>query len=497
MNTESPFSHSSETLLAQHLNVGLLVPERYADYRPVVRDAFLFFLRSLPLERQWAMAREQLEMPSQASLTARVFNVLHACPSLHKLGQVLAHDRSLCPELLERLQALETMPPQTPISVITRTIRQAIGSPPGLELAPQALAEASVAVVLPFSWSPPDGGERREGVFKVLKPGVSETLHQELDIWTGLGSYLENRCEAYGLPSLKYRDTFEQLRRLLLRETRLDLEQANLKRAAALYADCPEIRIPRLLPFCTPRLTAMELIPGVKVTEVSNLAEPERRTVAEAIIRNLMARPLWSRDDEAFFHADPHGGNMLLTPDGRVAVLDWSLVTTLDTRQRSGLVQIVLGALGLDRDSVCRSLSSLAASPPDQITLKDTASRELRRLTSGSIPGFHWLLGLMDRAVSEAGVNFPESLAMYRKALHTLLGVVSDISAACSLDGVLMSSGIQGLVAEWPKRAVSPAHSRDFATPVSTSDLAGLVLTSPLLPLKVWNSWWRDLLLED
>jgi ubiquinone biosynthesis protein len=497
MNTESPFSLSSNTLLARVLDVGSIVPRRYAEYRPVIRDAFLFFLQSLPLERQWAMAREQLGMPRQASLTARVFNVLHSCPSLHKLGQVLAHDRSLCPELLERLQALETMPPQTPTTGINRVIRQEIGSPPGLKIAPQALAEASVAVVLPFSWSPPDGSEPREGVFKVLKPGVSEILHQELDTWTRLGSYLEDRCEAYGLPRLNYRDTFEQIRRLLMREIRLELEQANLKRAAALYADCPEVRIPRLLPFCTPRLTAMELIPGVKATEVSNLAEPERRTVAEAIIRNLMARPLWSRDDEAFFHADPHGGNMLLTPDGRVAVLDWSLVTTLDKRQRSGLVQIVLGALGLDRDSVCRSLSGLAASPPDQDTLKEVAARELRRLTSGSIPGFQWLLGLMDRAASEAGVNFPEPLAMYRKALHTLLGVVTDISETCSVDEVLINSGIQKLVAEWPQRAVSPAHSRDFATHVSTSDLTGLVLTSSLLPLKVWNSWWRDLLLED
>ena len=494
MHHQSPFAETSPTLLAQHLDVGSLVPEEYAAYRPVIRDALLFFLQSLPLDRQWAIAREQVELPAHTSLIERVFALLHRCPSLQKLGQVLAHDRSLSPALLGRLQALESMPALTPLSEINRIIRQELGTPPGLELAPRALAEASVAVVLPFTWTPSGQDAQIQGVFKVLKPGITEILHQELDIWSDLGEFLEDRCYQYGLPRLQYRDTFQQIQRLLMRETRLDLEQTNLSQAAALYSDCPDIWIPKVLPLCTSRVTAMEFIPGEKVTVVNDLDENQRRRMAEALIINLMARPLWSKDKKSFFHADPHAGNLLRTPDGRLAVLDWSLLTTLSRQERTHLMQVLLGALRLDAPAVCRALENLASSPPDPQKLQFVVDRELHTMLSGSLPGFNWLLGLMDRAATEAEVNFPESLAMYRKALHTLLGVVADVSETCSLDAVLMTSGLKELLAEWPQRAVSPYCSRDFGTHVSNLDLAGVMLSFPLLPLKAWNTWWQTVL---
>ncbi len=494
MNQKSPFLESSETLLARILDVSVLVPERHAAYRPVIRDVLLFFLQNLPLDRQWAITRKQMGLPLQATLVERVFSLLHCCPSLHKLGQVLAHDPSLSPDLLKRLQALESMPALTPLSEITRIVQEDLGSPPGLELAPRALAEASVAVVLPFSWTLPDRGSTIKGVFKILKPGITELLHEELDIWSSMSQFLEDRCDLYGLPRLKYRETFQQIRRLLLRETRLDLEQVNLERAAALYADCSDIWIPRTLPLCTPRMTAMEFIPGAKVTEVSHLDAGQRRKVAETMVDNLMARPLWTRDEQSFFHADPHGGNMLLTPDDRLAILDWSLLTTLDRQERNSLIQIVLGALSLDEASMCQAFEDLATSPPDHDKLKAVVAQELHSVLSGSFPGFHWLLGLMDRAALEANISFPESMAMFRKALHTLLGVVADVSESCSLDDVLMSSGLQKLMAEWPQRFVSSFHSRDYSTHASNSDIAGLLMSFPLLPLKVWNNRWQDLL---
>ncbi len=494
MHHQSPFSKTSPNLLAQHLDVGSLVPEEYQAYRPVIRDALLFFLQSLPLDRQWTIAREQVELPAHTSLIERVFALLHRCPSLQKLGQVLAHDRSLSPALLGRLQALESMPALTPLSEINRIIRQELGTPPGLELAPRALAEASVAVVLPFTWTPSGQDAQIQGVFKVLKPGVTEILHQELVIWSDLGEFLEDRCYQYGLPRLQYRDTFQQIQRLLMRETRLDLEQTNLSQAADLYADCPDIWIPKVLPLCTPRITAMEFIPGEKVTVVNDLDENQRRRMAEALIINLMARPLWSKDKKSFFHADPHAGNLLRTPDGRLAVLDWSLLTTLSGQERTHLMQILLGALRLDAPAVCRALENLASSPPDPQKLQFVVTRELHTMLSGSLPGFNWLLGLMDRAATEAEVNFPESLAIYRKALHTLLGVVADVSETCSLDAVLMTSGLKELLAEWPQRTVSPYCSRDFGTHVSNLDLAGVMLSFPLLPLKAWNTWWQTVL---
>lgn len=489
----SLLSQTISAELAKWLDVGKLVPKRYAVYHPVIRDGLLFFLQNLSFERQQTIAQEQMGLSPKTSLIERIYRLLHRCPSLHKLGQVLAHDRSLAPELLERLQSLETMPAITPLSEITRIIRKEIGYPPELELAPQALAEASVAVILPFTWTQAKEVNPVQGVFKVLKPGVEELLQEELLIWTKLGQFLEDRCFNYGLPRLKYRETFQQIRRLLLQEIRLDLEQANLKQAADFFADTEEIWIPKTLPFSTPNLTAMEYVPGCKVTEASDLSENKKCQLAETIILNLIAKPMWNENRLSFFHADPHGGNMILAPDGRLAILDWSLLTNLDKDQRSGLVQIVLSALNLDQASICRALESLSSSRPDHQALQSVVAEETARLRSGILPGFNWLIGLMDRAAKEANINFPDSLALFRKALHTLLGVLADISESCSLDPVLISSGIGQFINELPRRIMSYVHCRDFGTHISTADILGFIFSSPLLPLKFWNSWWQEL----
>ncbi|MGM0760098.1 MAG: AarF/UbiB family protein [Thermodesulfobacteriota bacterium] len=56
-----------------------------------------------------------------------------------------------------------------------------------------------------------------------------------------------------------------------------------------------------------------------------------------------MARPLWRSNDHAFFHADPHAGNLLRTTDARPAVLDRSLSTTMDKDERIHLMQVLQG----------------------------------------------------------------------------------------------------------------------------------------------------------
>jgi hypothetical protein len=81
--------------------------------------------------------------------------------------------------------------------------------PPEIELAPEALAEGSVAIVLPFVWAEPGASAVRRGVFKILKPLAEERLREELALWPALGEYLEERCTHYDLPVLEYRKTLD------------------------------------------------------------------------------------------------------------------------------------------------------------------------------------------------------------------------------------------------------------------------------------------------
>src|SRR5262249_37820428 len=162
-------------------------------------------------------------------------------------------------------------------------------------------------------------------------------LAEELGILDRLGTFLDERCASLALPPLDYRETFAQIRDLLGHEVRLDRERDRLAEAARGLAPVPGVRVPRLLPFQAPRLLAMERIDGRKVREVGAWAVRDRRRLAGTVVEALVATPAWSPAARALFHADPHAGNLLIDPAGRLVPLDWSLGSHLDVPTRTAL----------------------------------------------------------------------------------------------------------------------------------------------------------------
>ncbi|HTU03565.1 MAG TPA: AarF/UbiB family protein, partial [Candidatus Sulfotelmatobacter sp.] len=475
--------------LVQALDIGQLVPEQYAPYRPLMAEAFDFFLDRLSPRRQAALLADQLDLPPDASPAVRIVSVMRQCPTLHKLGQVIARDRRLAPDVRRQLQTLESLPPAIPTPEILDVIQRELGGSEGVTVGPRTLAEASVAVVVPFAWREGDGSSRQEGVFKVLKPGVEARLGEELEIWGALAEFLAERARAYDLPLLECRETLDQVRDLLLSEIRLDVEQAHLAEAAEFYAGNRLVLIPRLFPFSTARMTAMERVDGRKVTEVG---DEERRRLADLIVEALVAMPFWGEAATVMFHADPHAGNLLCTADRRLAILDWSLAGRLTKPGREQLVQILLGALTLDAARVCGAASALSTRPPDSAALRSVVAGALAELRHGAVLGFDWLLGLLDRLATSGAVGFPADLLFFRKALLSLSGVVMDVAGQDALDRGLVCAGLAQFFRELPSRAAAAAHSRSFGTHVSNTDLFELWTSWPLTAARLWVGVCQD-----
>ena len=469
-----------------------LVPEPYEAYRPVVLEALRFFLERLSPDRRNAIVGEQLALPSTTRASERLVVLLRQCPTLHKLGQVVAHDGRLAQELRERLQSLESLAPTTDLGEIMPIIQREAGRLADVVIANDALAEGSVAIVVPFVWNAPDPGMPPHGVFKVIKPRAEERLLEELEVWPAVGEFLEERCAQYGLPMLEYRTALESVRKLLLNEIRLDGEQAHLAQAAAFYADSPDVIVPRLLPFCAAHVTAMERVDGAKVT-ASELTPSVRRRLAETMIEALLAKPFWSATQSVPVHADPHAGNLFVTGDGRLAILDWALVTELTSAQRAAVVQAVLGALTLDEAHVVRSIASLARIS-DRRALDAAVIDAVRQVRQGTFPGFAWLTALLDRAVTVGAMQFPEELLLFRKALLTLMAIVREVCEAVGLDSVFARSATLQFLRELPGRALAPPESRVFGSHVSNWDLMRMWSALPVLPARFWIESWRDAL---
>jgi ubiquinone biosynthesis protein len=471
--------------LAHALDIPRFIPDAYAAYRPLIADGVSFFLDNLPRIRVAEILSEQLALPSGASPAERLIAMLRCCPTLHKFGQVVSRDRRLAPDLRRQLQRLESLP-----SRHTEEVWSELPQSPELEIAPQPLAEASVAIVIPFAWRS-HGTPPQDGVFKVLKPGVADRLGQELEIWPALGTFLEERCLEHGLPQIPYRETLERVRRLLQSEVRLDHEQAHLSDAARFYVDTPDVVIPRILPFCTPRITAMERVHGCKVTDAA-LTPDGARALAETIVEALVARPFWNNAPVTPFHADPHAGNLLRTSSGQLAILDWSLVGRLRKTDQIQLMQVMLAALSLDPTKMAVAISALSRTPVNEQALRSIVTDALRRIRHGAFPGFQWLLRLLDALAASATVEFSEDLLFFRKALLSIGDVVQDVCGECTLDSMLLDAGARTFCRELASRFLTSVDSRSLQTHVSNADLCRLWASWPMTAARFWAGLWQD-----
>ena len=489
MIANSPMTVLIDDTLLDSLGVFQLIPASLAPWRPLVVDGMKFFLERLPVHRLADLFADQFALPQDAGPATRLVTLLAQCPTLHKLGQVLARNRQLPQEVRSQLQTLESMTPSTPMEHILLRIREELPQDLPVVLAQHVLAEGSVAVVLPFTWQ--ENGETRHGVFKVLKPGIEEKCSEEIAVWLELGLFLEQRSRTLGLPALDYRRTLDSVRELLSNEIHLQTEQHNLRAARAFYADEARIHIPQLLPWCTPRVTAMERIFGEKVSD-AELPVQRRIALASVMVSALVGQPFWSRGDMAMLHADLHGGNLFAAHDGRLAVLDWSLTLRLSRADRELLVSIILGGLTLDARRIRQAVAALGAISEDNPVLGQTVERALDRIVfEARFPGLQWLLEWLDELAQETATGFRHDFVLFRKTWLSLSGVIGDLAGEQSPDVQLLGLGLKRFMAELPARASAPPASMDFSTHMSNADILRLGASAWLVPVRYWARFWR------
>ena len=178
--------------------------------------------------------------------------------------------------------------------------------------------------------------------------------------------------------------------------------------------------------------------------------------------------------------------------DDRLAIFDWTLVGRLDKEQRIALVQIVLGGITLNEARICRAVSRLGRTRPDESRLQDRVRAALREVRQGCLPGFDWSQRLLDGVAATTGMSFPEDLMLFRKSLLTLSGVVADITTDSSLDRVMLNNGLRQFSSEWSSRMLADPTSRSFGTHVSNLELMELMGSWPATVNAYWLGLWQD-----
>ena len=414
---QSPDAVSEWDGFLESLDFGVLVPAAYERYRSAIVDGLDFFLENLAADRAMEILEEQASMPASTAPAERLVAIARHCPALHKLGQVLARDRRLPADFRRLLQHLETMPSTMSVAESRRLAESELAPLSQLQISidEPPLAEASVAIVVPFT-SRRNSGEV-QGVLKLLKPGIERKLEEELELLQRIGALLDERCEAYGLPRIDYEDAFLQVKTLLSREVCLDREQEHMRSARREFSGSGAVIVPEVYEFSTPRVTAMQRIFGGKVTDAEFLTAEGRRKLADTMVKTLLARPIWSKSPQALFHADPHAGNLFATADGKLALLDWSLVGHLSKDDRVQLTQVLVGALTMDASRVREAIHALAQGRADAAALDQIIHQHMASISEGAFPGLSWVMQLMDEAATAASpATYSCSAKCYRRS---------------------------------------------------------------------------------
>jgi predicted unusual protein kinase regulating ubiquinone biosynthesis (AarF/ABC1/UbiB family) len=286
-----------------------------------------------------AVATEPVAAPSEEKLAEELAADLERMgPTFVKIGQLLSTRADLLPlPYLEALARLQDKVGPFPFLEVEAIVSAELGvrlSKAFSEFDPEPLAAASLGQVHRAALR--DG---RKVAVKVQRPHIREQILKDLEALAEIASFLDHHTEIgrrYGFANM-----LEQFRKTLLRELDYRLEARNLEILAENLRAFDRIVVPLpVTDYTTSRVLTSDYIRGEKITKLSPLVRTELdgEALAEQVFRAYLQQILV----DGFVHADPHPGNVFVTEDDRIALLDLGMVTRISPGMQEKLLRLLL-----------------------------------------------------------------------------------------------------------------------------------------------------------
>jgi predicted unusual protein kinase regulating ubiquinone biosynthesis (AarF/ABC1/UbiB family) len=303
----------------------------------LLRDRRRWLWRGAPMERSPEFHRRRAER--------LVANVVALGPVWVKLAQVFASRADVVPEpYLAALGTLVDRVPAVPVHEVRAEIEAAFGQPVSTlfeRFDESPLASASLGQVHRARYR----GE--EIAVKVLRPGIEELVAQDVTAARRLLDLVEPRFPRN--PHVRgLRPVLEEFAERIAEELDLRQEAAYSEEVRANFARERRVLIPAIVPgLVRRRVLASVYVEGCRI---DRLAEWAQRGDVEpmSVVRTVMELYVQMMLIDGLFHADPHPGNLLVAPDGRVVLLDFGMVVRVPVELRRRLITTVYA--GIRRD---------------------------------------------------------------------------------------------------------------------------------------------------
>ncbi|HEY9820986.1 MAG TPA: AarF/ABC1/UbiB kinase family protein [Candidatus Sericytochromatia bacterium] len=281
-------------------------------------------------------------------------------PAYIKVGQALSTRPDLVPPVfLEELALLQDQLPPFPNEIAYQFIEEELGARPQeiyAELTPQPVAAASLGQVYK--------GKLKTGeivAVKVQRPGLAKRIALDVYILRSLARWAQNNIKQIRSDLVAIMDEFGSR---IFEELDYSLEGRNAERFAELYGHLQDVYIPRIYwEYTGRRVLTMEWINGTKLTNMEAIKAQgiDARHLIEVGVQCSLRQLL----EHGFFHADPHPGNLLATPEGKLAYLDFGMMSEVKPYQRYGLIEAVVHLVNRDFAGLAHDYVNLEFLTPD------------------------------------------------------------------------------------------------------------------------------------
>ncbi len=378
-------------------------------------------------------------------------------PTYIKIGQFLStRPDFIAPQYLTALARLQDKVEPVPFDEVEKIITDELGvrmSKAFTDINSQPVATASLAQV--------HRARLRNGrpvAVKVQRPGIRQVIFEDLEAFYEMAVLFEkvsNLGKKYSVQQM-----IESFRRSLLQELDFRREASNLKRLGEIVAEYKEIVVPQPVDdYTTSRVLTMDLITGTNVANLSPLARLDinGEKLAEALAKAYLDQILIY----GFVHADPHPGNVLVTDDGRVALVDLGMVTLISPERQNQLIKFLLAVSEGKAEEAARLMIQIGMlrEDRDEANFTTQAASIILANREADLEDIQFSLVLMNliRSAAENGIQPPAELLLTGKALLTLDETTRELAPDLN-PGRLIRQHIQSIMQKHLLKTLSPGN---------------------------------------
>lgn len=289
----------------------------------------------------------------RAAELRRIFTRLG--PTFVKLGQGLSTRPDICPpEYLEELAELQDALPTFPDAEAFSCIERELGLPLDSifsSISPSPIAAASLGQVYKAQLT----YSGQTVAVKVQRPGIEEAIGLDFYLIRGLGFFINKYVDIITSDVVALIDEFA---RRVYQELNYVQEGQNARRFKKLYADREDILVPDIFwDYTSGKVLTMDWVDGVKLNE-QDAIERQGLKVLDLVNTGIQCS-LRQLLEYGYFHADPHPGNLLATPEGKLAFLDFGMMSETPEEARFAIIGHVVHMVNRDYEAMARDYYAL------------------------------------------------------------------------------------------------------------------------------------------